>query len=331
MARDVVVALPVGSSIRAQSELHWRDRSGKRGSGRTVALSGLSAPVRLRGDGLATGAGLTFPLPADVERLKGRWVVRLEMDLERYLAGVVPYEMNPNWPDEALRAQAVLARTFALKRIEQRRKNGAPWDLVAGTEDQVFHWQEHPPRRIVQLIRSTAGEVMRTRDGALAEVFYHSCSGGHTADPAEVWGRPVAGLTTVEDTWDDVCPDFFWSLSLSPAELGTRLGTGPVDAIEILERGPSGRVVRIAVTAAGATQEWSGLKFRSAVGPRELKSTLFQVRVGDRQGAPVWLFQGSGSGHGVGLSQFGAKVMAERGHDYREILAFYFPRLQLDD
>lgn len=328
---EIVVGVPLSAQVESAKKIAWRDASGKRGNDLKFALAGRKFPMQLRGEGWASSGGRKFPLPAVLEQVDDKTYAILRLDMAEYLAGVVPYEMHPDWPDEALKAQAVLARTFALRRIQERRHLGRPFQIVAGVEDQEYRWEPAPQSRIVKLVRATQGGVMRTRSGSLAEVFYHSCSGGMTADAGEIWNKSVAGVVPVEDPHDSVCPDYFWTLAIAPAELGALLGMGAVERIDIVEKGPSGRVTAIAFSDGKNQSQVSGVALRQKLGAARLKSTLFGVRAVDLGGEVVWQFQGSGSGHGVGMSQFGAKVQAEEGKSYREILRFYFPQLQLDD
>lgn len=330
-AATIMVGIPLGGAVESGEKLSWRDASGRRGGDRRVTLADLKFPVQLRGGGSAASDGRKFPVPAVLEQHQGKRYAIVELDFDDYLAGVVPHEMHPDWPDEALKAQTVLARTFALRRQQERQNGDAPFQIVAGTQDQEYRWTADPPGRMLKIIKSTSGEVMRTRSGSLAQVFYHSCSGGMTADAGEIWRDSVAGVVPVEDPNDSVCPDYFWSVALTPGELGGALQLGPVVGIRIVSVGPSGRVTAIEFDDGGGKRTLGGLEFRQAVGAARIKSTLFSVRAADVAGQPTWMFQGSGSGHGVGMSQFGAKVLAEEGKSYREILKFYFPQLVLDD
>lgn len=329
-AAKVVVGIPLAATVEANTSLSWRDAKGKRGTDNNLALKGLQYPVQLRGSGWASSGSRNFPLPSVLAQVEGKAYAVLELDMAEYLAGVVPHEMHPNWPDEALKAQTVLARTFALRRQQERQNSGWPIQVIAGTQDQEYRWTHDVAPRMLKLVRSTGNAVMRTRAGSLAQVFYHSCSGGMTADAGEIWHNAVAGIIPVEDPNDSICPDYFWSLVLSPEELGGSVGLFPVTSIRIAAIGPSGRVTAIEFGDGRQTKTMAGLPFRNAVGATRIKSTLFSVRAIEVEGTPTWQFQGSGSGHGVGLSQFGAKTMAEEGKTHREILQFYFPQLVLE-
>lgn len=326
-AREVRVGIPLGGRIEADQGFRWRDAGGRSGRGAELDLQSLRPPVQLRGSGAARSGSHSFPLPVEVVSYQGSLYAVVPLELERYLAGVLPVEMHPQWPSEALKAQGVVARTFALQRLA--RGGRGDLDLIAGTVDQAFRWDPEPPRSVVTALRATRGRVLTTPEGALAEVSYHSCCGGHTAEASEVWQTPVPGIATVDDPHCTVCPNYFWSVRFDPTDLGGRLGRGPIHEIRVLSRGPSGRIARVALFDDAGALELTGMALRSRLGATELPSTLAQVRAAETEAGAVWLFQGSGSGHGAGLCQWGARVQAEQGRNWGEILQFYFPRLDV--
>jgi stage II sporulation protein D len=122
-----------------------------------------------------------------------------ELGIEDYLLGVLPHEMDPGWPLESLKAQAVVARTFAYTQLGKYRKSG--FDLTSDTRSQVFTGTADPAPAILRAVRETRGEVLGYK-GKILPVYYHACCGGHTADAASVWGgassRPISG---VRDRW----------------------------------------------------------------------------------------------------------------------------------
>lgn len=329
---EVRIGIPLGPTVSASETMNWRDSRRQRGEGKELELARFQPPGEIDGDGPAVSGGRRFPLPARIVAVNGRPHAVVELGMERYLAGVLPVEMHPEWPTEALKAQAVVARSFAYRRLAGARdRYGDRVDVVAGTADQEFEWRSIPPSSVVDAIDETEDEILRTRSGRPARAFYHSCCGGHTADASEVWGQSVPGITPVEDAKCTACPNYFWSIAVPPAELGGVLDLGPVSLLRVLRRGLSERVVRLRVSDGDASRELSGLDLRRALGADRLRSTLFRVRTAQTPQGPRWVFQGSGSGHGAGLCQWGAKARAEAGHNYREILAVYFPQLVLDE
>lgn len=254
---------------------------------------------------------------------------RVTLPMEEYVAGVVAAEMDPRWPVEALAAQAVIARTFAVERLSRggvRRVHGT--DVC----DDPGHFQAYNPRAITPGVRRavarTRGMVLTYR-GDLAQAFYHAHSGGHTATPQE--GVDFRGYAPYLQARPDPYSgdDMRWKAWLTQDEIrdaARRMGVkiGQVLPVQVGARGPSGRALTIRL----GTREVPAARFRLEVdGGMSVKSTLIDsIEV---SGGRV-VVTGRGFGHGVGLSQFGALRMAQAGHDFREILAFYYPGTALE-
>jgi stage II sporulation protein D len=247
-----------------------------------------------------------------------------ELPMEEYIAGTVRGEASERWPIEALRALAVVARTYAV--FQQARAVGKPFHLVAGNQDQNFvGWvSEGSPARDAAF--GTAGQVL-TWQGRVFPAFHHSDSGGFTEAPQNVFsGDGVPPLEGVRDEFSMESPNYTWTITLPLAVIGERLRKGGVDVgqvtgLTVLERTPSLRVARLAVESSRGPATLRGADFRRLIGYDALKSTLFVPVAQDG----VVRFEGRGWGHGVGLSQFGAKGMADRGYAYPQILEHYFP------
>jgi stage II sporulation protein D len=180
-------------------------------------------------------------------------------------------------------------------------------------------------------VQRTRGEVLFNPQGEIAEVAFHSCCGGQTARGGEVWKRDSPDLVSVRDPYCTLCPNFYWSVILSAEELGRILGLGAIQEVTILEVGESGRIKSLRISDRKGSKVFTGTEFREVVGAERIRSTLFSLSMEKKGGDPRIYIQGSGSGHGVGLCQWGARGMAEEGKDYREILKFYFPRDRLGD
>ncbi len=247
-----------------------------------------------------------------------------EVPLEEYVAGTVRAEVSERWPPAALRALAVVARTYTV--FQQGRNAGKPYHLVAGNQDQNFAGRVPDGSAAREATRATAGQVL-TWHGRVFPTFYHSDSGGFTEPPQNVFsGDGIPPLAGVRDEFSLESPNYSWTVTLPLSAIGERLRRGGVDVgqvsrLTVLERTPSFRVARIAVEHSRGTAVLRGPDFRRLIGYDFLKSTLFVPVVQD--GAVR--FEGRGWGHGVGLSQFGAKGMADRGYTYAEILAHYYP------
>ena len=246
-----------------------------------------------------------------------------ELPMEEYVGGTVRGEASERWPAEALRALAVVARTYAV--YQQGRGAGKAFHLVAGIQDQNFAgWvEEGSPAR--EAARTTAGQVL-TWGGRVFPTFYHSDSGGFTEAPRGVFSGEVPPLPGVRDEFSMDSPNYTWTVTIPLAVIGERLRRGGLDVgqvsgLTILERSPSFRVARMTVEHSRGTSTLRGADFRRLIGYDALKSTLFVPTT--HNGAVR--FEGRGWGHGVGLSQFGAKGMADRGYTYSQILEHYYP------
>lgn len=286
----------------------------------------------------------------------------VEMPLERYVFGVVAAEVPAWFHPEALRAQAVAARTYGLRAIRAgQHVAGHPEAHVSSRAAEGQGWasgEELRRRwgwlgywwwtfRLRRAIAPTRGEVLTYR-GELIFPAYHSTSGGRTESSESYWGRPLPYLRTVESPFESRSPYLQTEQRMSLAEAYRRLGLPPPgtplsppegsgEQSAPSSREPPGEVERVpatfTVTARSAsgrvTQVQAGGKTFSGREVREklgLRSTWFQVeRSGD-----MLLFRVLGYGHGVGLSQYGAQGMAERGYTYREILAHYYPGTMVD-
>ena len=298
-------------------------------SGGAVRVSGpgldvTAADVALRGEGFRFEAGRTArryagSLAAYVDG--GRLRVVNHVALEPYVASVVASELGFDVA-EAQKAQAVLARTYAARRL------GAPgrFDLDDHTGSQVYHGEGTVTAASRAAALATAGEVL-TYQGDLAQAFYFSSSGGHTADNEVAWsGAPIPYLRGVQDPYDQGAPDHTWATDAPRADvlaaLSARFG-GDVRAFTVGRRSRSGRVLEVRLDGADRPTV-TGAEFRSAVnarlGWRTVRSAKFDAAVrGD-----AYAFSGGGFGHGVGMSQYGAIGQARAGRSYRQILGHYF-------
>ncbi|WP_095510985.1 SpoIID/LytB domain-containing protein [Rubrivirga marina] len=311
--------------------------SGALQTGESMTLTRIGADVRARFGGADVSArslrldGAEFRLragridrvyPGDLSaRIAGGQMELVNhAPLEPYVASVVQAEFGFASPEGA-KAQAILARTYALRRVGSH----ATYDLDDDTSAQVYKGSGVTRDVSLRAALDTQGEVLMYR-GELADAYYFSSSGGHTADNDLVWdGDPVPYLRGVPDPYDSAAPDHSWRTSASRTAVLDALSRqygGRVEGIEILRRSRSGRVLDIELI--GGSRRITGVQFRNAVnavaGARTVRSTRFDVSVEGDQ----YVFRGSGYGHGVGMSQYGALGQARAGRTYREILAYYF-------
>ena len=237
--------------------------------------------------------------------------------LEAYLRGVVPAEMQASWELEALKAQAVAARTYTVTSL----KPYSDYDICATTECQKYRGVEIEHSRSDQAIAETAGQVL-TYGGQFARTYYHSDSGGVLASSAEVWNRARPYLVAHTDV-EISSPYRRWEQIIDAGEVAASLeerskGVGEVLALRILSYSESGRVTSLEVTGSAGSTVLSGTNLTKLLREWGLKSTRFAM-------AGSLVARGDGWGHGVGMSQYGAKSLAQSGYGYAQILGFYYP------
>lgn len=253
-----------------------------------------------------------------------------ELPLETYLVGLINAEASSKWPIEALKAQAVVARTFALKKSEERRSK--LFDLRDDVSDQVYPGSALEDPESVAAVEGTRSQALTWR-GELINAYYHSTCGGHTASSAEVWGTDFQYLSGVACDWCIDSPRYFWKLITTGEELGRGLSrkdikVGDVTSIRPLETTPSGRVARLEIAGDKGRQVVDAAVLRAAIGYTKIFSTKFMVAQPEEG---QFVFMGQGSGHGVGMCQYGARGMALASKNYREILSFYYPGAELTE
>jgi stage II sporulation protein D len=258
---------------------------------------------------------------------KGMLVVN-ELPLEDYLAGLINCEISSQWPMEAVKAQAVVARTYAL--YQKNIRKNAPYHLESTVMDQVYEGCDIEDSRALRGVKETAGQVL-TYGGALIQAFYHSSCGGHTEAVENVWGDPLPYLHGVDCKYCLAAPSVRWSQNLSLARIESQLKNAgyPVSGLRQLlpgERNQSGRLTEVVLVSSKGRLTMSAVNFRKAIGYGVIRSTNFDVK---QAGGGV-VFSGVGFGHGVGLCQWGAKQRAIDGFDYREILTYYYPGTKLE-
>ncbi|MEL6322470.1 MAG: SpoIID/LytB domain-containing protein [Cyanobacteria bacterium J06626_14] len=254
------------------------------------------------------------------------------IDLEEYLYSVVGAEAPTSWPLEALKSQAVAARTYAL--YQRQHRGNAIFDVGDTTAWQVYKGLEEEASSTHAAVRGTAGQVL-THNGRLIEAVFHSSSGGHTENAEHVWSNPRPYLQGVAD-FDHSAPVFQWQEQFSADELQSRIsGVGRILSITPVELSPTGRILSMQVVGDANTRTLTGIEMRRSLG---LRSTLFTIRPQMEQVAsansaasvPVaFAVDGRGFGHGVGMSQWGAYGMASRGYNYQQILGHYFQNTAL--
>lgn len=298
--------------LRRDAAIEWR---GQRLAGMRVMSAG-SGPLRFQ--------QRLYPGVIDVLAAPEGPIVVNQLPLEDYLVGAVKAEAGDKMPIEMLKAQAIVARTYA---AYHRRLNAAkPYHLVAGTANQQYAGKVPADSPAWTATRDTEGLVLLW-EGELFPAFYHTDSGGHTEDPRMVFSATnMPALKPVRVEFPSQSPHHAWSLDVALSDLATALrrggiSVGTITALRVLERSASLRVARIVVQGTRGSATLRGNEFRRLIGYDTLKSTLFAVSI-DHAFAR---FVGRGYGHGVGLDQWSAKTMAEQGYTAEQIVRYYYP------
>lgn len=258
-----------------------------------------------------------------INRLNGEV---LNLTLEDYLVGVVAAEMPASFNTEALKAQAVIARTYTKKLINSGRK------ITDDVTTQVYKSDDELKRmwgtnyntyynKIKKAVLSTEGKYV-TYNSELIDAVYHSTSNGYTEDASFVWGNNVPYLKTVTSPWDTSSSTFQKSVDVSFEELSNKLGIkfDEETLIEVISRDDSGRISKIKI----GDKELTGTSARNIIG---LRSSDFDIIIN----AYSITFTTRGYGHGVGMSQYGANGMANSGYTYEQILKHYYSGVTITD
>jgi len=311
-----------------------------RGSGSSIRVdANKSTTTDLRLSGTYELAAADLPpvhadFPIEVRSSGGHLLVTATMPMEEYVAATLAGETGNFKSDEALKAMAVAARTYAMHFGSRHAVDG--FDFCDSTHCQNLRFTGGDSR-LRKLADETAGEVL-WYDGEPAATYYFANCGGTTEEGRYILGDDEARAPYLTQHSDQYCVrngGTEWRSEISKPELQRALADdgfnvhGTLRSISIVERTPSGRVEQVRVVGSGGAISVSGVAFRSAVGRHigwdRLKSNLYDVSDhGDRLA-----FHGRGLGHGVGMCQIGAEVMGEEGHSYREILSFYYPGTRL--
>ena len=250
------------------------------------------------------------------------------LHIEKYLYGVVPKEMSWLWSEEALKAQAIASRTYALH-IKSKQPSYKNYDLVATTASQVYGGYSSEKQKTSQAVDKTFGKVM-VFDDQLIISYFHANSGGQTESSKNVWGGELAYLQSASDQFSSIPEARKWRLSLTYKELEkllvkSGLKIGKIKKIKLEGRSKSGRIKAFRIISDMGSARLSGNNFRLKIGPVELKSTWFDVKKEKNK----LVFRGRGYGHGVGMSQWGAHQMALADYSYDKILKHYYKGIDI--
>ena len=247
------------------------------------------------------------------------------VDIEKYLWGVVPSESYPSWPLETLKAQAVASRTYAFYQI-LHRKNW-DYDLVDNEGDQAYKGVERETPRTTRAVQETEGLVLVEKNRPIL-AMYTANSGGYTADAGCIFQLYKSYLIAHPDPFSLKGKMAYWEKTFSKKEIENslrRIGLnikGLQDIIPV-EKGPSGRIVKVKIIARQGT----GIYRTRTILRRALK--LPEILFFIKKKGNFFIFEGRGWGHGVGYSQWGAAELGKKGYTFKQILQFYYPGTEL--
>lgn len=244
-----------------------------------------------------------------------------KIPLEKYLIGVLAGEMPVSYDIEALKAQAVAARTYTINKIEQNKTK--EYDVVDTINDQVYKdeqqlkeiWKEkynENTKKLKQAIKETNGEYL-TYEGKPIHAFFFSTSSGTTENCKDVFGESLPYLVSVSSTWDENSPSYQGELKLTKEEFCQKLEINCNEIKINIERNETNSIKNITIN----NKTLKGTDFRFKLG---LKSTNLEIEQANNN----IIIKTKGYGHGVGMSQYGAKELANNGYKYDEILKHYY-------
>jgi stage II sporulation protein D len=281
-----------------------------------------SRTVRVASSEIVRVNGKSYRGLVELSNQNGKLLVVNELPLEHYLVGVITSEISSTWPMEAIKTQAVIARTYAVAKRKERSK--AYYHLESTVMDQAYDGNGQEDSRASRGVHETEGEVV-SYNGSVIQAFYHANSGGRTEASQNVWSVSLPYLQGVECQYGLTSTTSNWQQSLPLSRIESALKIHGILDIKAGPRNNRGRLKTVLLVTERGNVTLPATKFRMAIGSTVVKSTGFTVRV--ESGSAF--FSGSGYGHGVGLCQYGAKQRALDGFTYAEILSYYYPGTRL--
>jgi stage II sporulation protein D len=248
-----------------------------------------------------------------------------DINVEDYIKGVLFHEVSHHWPMEALKAQAVAARTYALYSINPASK---PYDVTNDIYSQVYGGRDSERYRTDLAVDYTRGQVL-TYDDKIIPAYFHATCGGMTEDARELWNvADIPPLRGVPCPFCQASPHMYWKKNFRLRDIQDALNlhgykAGAINDISIVDRDRSDRIGHLKITQKnGQELVIKGKDFRDLMGPNVLMSNNYEITM---RGYYVDI-AGKGWGHGVGMCQWGALGMARQQFNYKQILAYYYPQ-----
>lgn len=290
---------------------------------REISLYGVK--IKVSGDSTINIDSRRFRGDIDIIRKDGiKLIVINNVDLEDYLYGVLYHEVSHRWPMEALKSQAIAARTFALY---QKRQNALkPYDLRSDMYSQVYGGRTSEKWSTNKAVNLTKDSVL-IYNGSIFPAYYHATCAGYTEDASNLWNIDLEPLKGLECDFCKASPHYkwaeeipLWKIESTLKENGYKIGR--INSINLLSKNKSGRIEKIEMKDEnGVSFILTGKDFRQLLGPNVVRSTKFDISMRWMQAA----LTGLGWGHGVGMCQWGAYGLAKKGKKAEEIVKFYYP------
>ena len=265
-----------------------------------------------------------------IQRPNKKLLIINTIELEQYIRGVLYHEVSHRWPMEAMKAQAVAARTYALYQMKKNKND--EYDVTSDIYSQVYGGKSAERFRTNIAVKRTLGKILVYNNKVLPAYFHASC-GGHTENAKNIWGENLPPLAGVPCSFCALAPHANWKKNFRSKDIQDKLNAngyhvGQIVDIRVVSRNESGRINNLLFTDRdGKKTIIPGIKFRAVIGPDTIKSNKYEVVM---KGYYFDLI-GKGWGHGVGMCQWGAHQMAEERHKYDEILSFYYPGAKIVD
>ncbi len=262
-----------------------------------------------------------------LHNVAGKIYVVNVVTMEEYLYSVVASEMSPSWPLEAIKSQAVAARSYAYYHLQNKKPNSI-YDLDSTTKFQVYKGMSVEGELSNQAVRETRGVIMSYENKPILALF-HSTSGGQIIDNIYVWnGEDLPYLEDKKIPYGKSSPHYNWQTQITLLEIQKLLdrkyqNIGPVSNLTFKKHNE--RVVEVIITHRNGRVKMTGNEFRMMFPNGKVKSQLFTAR---KTGTGLTLY-GRGWGHGVGMCQYSAKEMAEKGAQYKDILNYFYKDVTL--
>ena len=257
----------------------------------------------------------------------GKILVVNESWVEDYLRGILCNEVAPWWQMDALKSQAIIARSYGL--YQKQFPKDKYFDLTSDIYSQVYGGKSSERWRTNRAVDLTRGRIL-TYQGKLFPTYYHATCGGHTEDASKLWNVDLLPLKGVVCNFCVHSPHYKWQAKMSLQDISSKLilkgfRIQEISGIEIIGYDGSGRISGLEIKSQDKGFPVSAKDFRQALGPNIIRSANFTSRIDS--GAVH--FEGLGWGHGVGLCQWGMQEMAREGSKYEQILKYYFPQSEL--